>query len=297
MYDNIGLVLEGGGMRGIFTIGVLDAMMDYGVSFPYVVGVSAGACNGCSFITRQRGRARFSNIDMLRRYGRDYLGVRMLLRTGNIFNVKLLYDELPNKLWPFDYNTYFSSPTEYEIVTTNLCTGEAEYFSNHMDEFSTLPPDAAHKLALDIILASSSLPYVSKTVTIHGMPMLDGGIVDSIPIQRAIIKGYKKNVVVLTRNKGYRKPMTHSVGFNLLTSAMYRRYPAFCKALKGRGEVYNAQLSMLDSLEASGDVVILRPENPIMVDRIEHDVRKLETLYDEGYSIGKSFCSSFTGTI
>lgn len=288
-----GLVLEGGGMRGVFTIGVLDAMMDSGMEFPYVVGVSAGACNACSFVTRQRGRARFSNVEMLRQYKSQYLGIRQLLKTGNIFNVKLLYDDLPNRLWPFDYDEFLRGATELDIVTTNLLTGEAEYFPNHWEYFDELDKEESHRLALDIILASSSLPYVSKTVYIKGVPMLDGGIVDSIPVKRAISKGYKKNIVVLTRNKGYRKPEKSSLAFNLLSKVMYRKYPAFCDALRKRGEVYNSQLDMVDALEENGDIIVIRPDKPIVVDRIERNPEKLDALYDEGYAIGKRFCDTF----
>ena len=171
----MGLVLEGGGMRGIFTIGVLDALMDAHIEFPYVIGVSAGACNGCSYITKQRGRARFSNISMLKQYGNEYLGVKMLMKTGNIFNTRLLYDYLPNRIWPFDYNRFFNTKTEFEIVTTNMLTGKAEYLSNHLEDFSRLSNIEAQQLSMDIILASSSLPYVSKNVYVRGVPMLDGG--------------------------------------------------------------------------------------------------------------------------
>lgn len=290
MHEKRALVLEGGGMRGVFTTGVLDAMLDAGMSFPYVVGVSAGACNGCSFVTRQRGRARFSNIEMVRCYGSEYLGVSMLLKTGNIFNVKLLYDDLPNRLWPFDYDTFFSTSTEFDIVTTNLVSGRAEYFSNHLKDYARLPLEESRRLALQVILASSSLPYVSRKVFINGTPMLDGGIVDSIPVKHAMEKGYEKSVVILTRNKGYRKPQKSSRSFDVLSAVMYRKYPAFCKALHERGEVYNSQLDLVDKLEAQGSVYVLRPERPIEVDRIERDVTKLEALYDEGYAIGETFC-------
>ena len=288
-----GLVLEGGGMRGIFTIGVLDAMMDSGMEFHYVVGVSAGAWNAWSFVIRERGRGRFSNVEMLRQYKSQYLGIRQLLKTGNIFNVKLLYDDLPNRLWPFDYDEFLRGATELDIVTTNLLTGEAEYFPNHWEYFDELDKEESHRLALDIILASSSLPYVSKTVYIKGVPMLDGGIVDSIPVKRAISKGYKKNIVVLTRNKGYRKPEKSSLAFNLLSKVMYRKYPAFCDALRKRGEVYNSQLDMVDALEENGDIIVIRPDKPIVVDRIERNPEKLDALYDEGYAIGKRFCDTF----
>lgn len=287
----MGLVLEGGGMRGIFTIGVLDALMDAHIEFPYVIGVSAGACNGCSYITKQRGRARFSNISMLKQYGNEYLGVKMLMKTGNIFNTRLLYDYLPNRIWPFDYNRFFNTKTEFEMVTTNLLTGKAEYLSNHLEDFSRLSHIEAQQLSMDIILASSSLPYVSKNVYVRGVPMLDGGIVDSIPVERAMSKGYKKNFVVLTRNKGYRKEMKPGSLSSKFMSAfdymMYRKYPHFREALQQRSILYNNQLELIEKLEDEGSIVVVRPEKPIEVDRIERNPERLQRLYDEGYSLAQ----------
>lgn len=276
--NHTGLVLEGGGMRGVFTSGVLDAFMKYGVEFPYVVAVSAGACNGMSYVSRQPRRARMSNIDMLEKY--DYIGLRHLLRKGCIFDPDLLYDELPHKLLPFDFDTFFGSPTVYEMVTTNCLTGQAEYLSERHDR----------QRALDIVQASSSLPYVSKMVTVDGVPMLDGGIVDSIPVERAISQGYGRNVVVLTRNKGYRKTgRDHKV-----PPLVYKNYPRLRVALSRRVSVYNRQLAEVERLEAEGKVVCIRPEKPMEVDRIEKDVRKLERLYEEGLALGEQFCRRLT---
>lgn len=292
--EKTGLVLEGGGMRGIFTIGVLDAFLEAGVRFPYVVAVSAGACNACSYVTEQKGRAKYSNVGMVEKYGHNYLGVRMLLKTGNIFNVPLLYDDLPNKIWPFEYDKFFNTEIVCESVVTNLRTGKAEYFSNHESEFYSEDIKVSHKYAMDIILASSSLPYVSHKVYLRDVPMLDGGIVDSIPVERAKSQGYEKNVVVLTRNKGYRKVLKHGLILDGLSSAlrysMYPGYPAFREALSHRGEVYNKQLEMVEKLEEEGKILVIRPENPMQVDRIERNTDKLNALYDEGLSIGRRFC-------
>jgi len=291
--ENTGLVLEGGGMRGIFTIGVLDAFLEAGVRFPYVVGVSAGACNGCSFITEQVGRAKYSNVGMVERYGHEYLGIRMLLKTGNIFNVPLLYDDLPNKLWPFDYDKYCTSPTEFEIVTTNLLSGKAEYISNHIPEWHDTGDKETRKLIMDIILASSSLPYVGHKVIVRGTPMLDGGIVDSIPVARAMEKGFKKNIIIMTRNKGYRKKLKHGLLLDGMSSALryslYSKYPEFRRALSHRGEVYNKQLALVEKLEQEGRALVIRPEHPVEVDRIERNPQRLHALYNEGLSIGRQF--------
>lgn len=283
------LVLEGGGMRGLFTIGVLDAFMENGLRFPYGVGVSAGACNGPSFVTGQKGRARYSNVEMMRQHGHNYLGIRLLLKTGCLFNVPLLYDELPNRIWPFDYDKFFASDTEFECVLTNLNTGKAEYIPQ---SHPYVHGDRKH--TMDMILASSSLPYVSKIVTFDGKPMLDGGIGDSIPVLHAQQKGYAKQVVVLTRNKGYRKPTKRSVLSSIFTSLfhffLYRKYPEFVAALNDRSRYYNEQLELVERMEAEGKILVIRPEQPLQVDRIERNADRLQALYEQGLEIGRRFC-------
>ena len=272
-----GLVLEGGGMRGVFTSGVLDAFMKHNLTFPYVVAVSAGACNGMSYVSHQPRRARISNIDYLERY--KYIGIRHLVTQGCIFDRDLLYDKFPNQYLPFDFDTFFNSEMEFEMVTTNCRTGLPMYLSERHDR----------QRALDIVRASSSLPYVSKIVDVDGEPMLDGGIVDSIPVERAIAKGFPRNVLVLTRNKGYR-----STGRDHKTPRfVYRNYPRLRVALSHRIEAYNAQLDTIDSMEAEGRVLCIRPERPMEVGRIEKDTAKLERLYEEGFMLGERFCSKY----
>lgn len=272
--DKTGLVLEGGGMRGVFTSGVLDAFMVHQLYFPYAVAVSAGACNGMSYFSRQLRRARISNIDFLARY--HYVGLRHLLTQGCIFDRKLLYDAFPNELIPFDFDTYFQHSANFEMVTTNCLTGRAMYLTEDHDR----------QRALDIVMASSSLPYVSKMVTVDGIPMLDGGIVDSIPLRRAQERGYEHNVLILTRNRGYRKKgRDHKI-----PHLIYKNYPRLRVALSRRIEVYNEQLAYVEQLEDAGQVVCIRPERPLEVDRIEKDTNKLEALYEEGYALGDKFC-------
>ena len=271
---NTGLVLEGGGMRGVFTSGVLDAFMKHGLYFDYVVAVSAGACNGMSYISRQQGRARFSNIDMLAKY--DYIGVRHLVTQGCIFDPVLLYDRFPNELVPFDYDTYFKYAHTFEMVTTNCLTGRAMYMTETSDR----------QRALDIVRASSSLPYVSKIVSVDGIPMLDGGIVDSIPVERAMALGHKRNVVIATRNRGYR-----NTGRDYkIPHFIYKNYPRLRVALSHRVEVYNRQLEMIERMEDEGSIVCLRPQREMEVGRIEKHTAQLERLYEEGFCIGEEFC-------
>ena len=269
-----GLVLEGGGMRGVFTSGVLDAFMKHEVYFPYVVAVSAGACNGLSYISRQPRRARYSNIDMLEKYG--YISLKSLLTQGSIFDPNLLYERFPNEIVPFDYDTCFRNPTVFEMVTTNCLTGRPCYLSEKKDP--------ARLTA--IAKASSSLPYVSQITYVDNIPMLDGGIVDSIPVVRAIDKGYSPNVVVLTRNRGFRSTETDFK----VPRLFYKDYPRLRVALSHHVEAYNQQLELIERMEDWGEVVCIRPERPMEVDRICRDTQKLEALYEEGFSLGERFC-------
>lgn len=273
---NTGLVLEGGGMRGVFTSGVLDGFMKYELYFDYVVAVSAGACNGMSYMSHQPRRARISNIDYLARY--DYIGLRHLVTQGCIFDQELLYDKFPNEYIPFDFDTFFNNPATFEMVTTNCLTGRAMYLSERHDR----------QRALNAVKASSSLPYVSKIVYVDGIPMLDGGIVDSIPVDRAVAMGHKKNVVILTRNKGFRNTgHDHKIpGF------VYKKYPRLRVMLSRRIANYNKQLEHIEALEAAGEIECIRPIRPLEVKRIEKDTAKLERLYEEGLALGMDFCKN-----
>ena len=268
-----GLVLEGGGMRGVFTCGVLDSFMDRGIRFPYTIGVSAGACNGLSYMSGQRGRAKYSNIDLLEKY--QYIGLKYLLKKRNIMDFDLLFQEFPEHILPYDYESYFSSPELYEMVTTNCVTGEANYFEEKQDKGRVI----------DIVRASSSLPFVCPIAYVDDVPMLDGGIVDSIPLMRARNEGFTHNVVVLTRNHGYRKEAKDIH----IPSFLYRKYPKMREALSRRCRVYNEQLEMVERMEEAGEITVIRPQKPVMVDRIERDIRKLTDLYEEGYACAAKY--------
>ena len=275
-----GLVLEGGGMRGVFTSGVLDAFMKHELYFPYIVAVSAGACNGLSYMSRQPRRARYSNIDMLQKYG--YISLKSLLTQGSIFDPNILYERFPNEIVPFDFETYRNNPAVYEVVTTNCLTGRAEYFSEKNDR----------QRMTAIVKASSSLPYVSQITYVDGVPMLDGGIVDSIPVVRAIDKGFSPNVLILTRNRGFRS----SEPDVKVPKLFYGEYPRLRVALSRRVEEYNKQLELIERMEDWGEVICIRPERPMEVDRICRDVEKLERLYEEGFQLGERFVDGMMGT-
>ena len=262
-------------MRGVFTSGVLDAFMKHDLHFPYVVAVSAGACNGLSYMSRQPRRARFSNIDMLRKYG--YISLKRLLTQGSIFDPDILYERFPNEIVPFDYDAYRRNPTVYEMVTTNCLTGRAMYLSEKEDA----------KRMTAIAKASSSLPYVAQITYVDGIPMLDGGIVDSIPVVRAIDSGYSPNVVILTRNRGFR---SSEPDFKI-PRLFYGEYPRLRVALSHHVQVYNEQLELIERMEDWGEIICIRPERPMEVDRLCRDVEKLERLYEEGFTLGEKFCA------
>lgn len=268
-----GLVLEGGGMRGVFTSGVLDCFMDHGIRFPYTIGVSAGACNGLSYMSGQRGRAKYSNIDMLDKY--HFIGIKHLITKGNIMDFDLMFHEFPERIIPYDYEAYAKCTEEYEMVTTNCITGQACYYNEKQSP----------KRIIDIVKASSSLPFVCPIAYVDGSPMLDGGIADSIPLLRARELGYTNNVVVLTRNKGYRKddkPLKVPAFF-------YRKYPLLRHAIAARNMMYNRQIALVEELEDKGRLIVVRPSQPITVSRMEKDTAKLLDLYNQGYQAAKAY--------
>lgn len=269
------LVLEGGGLRGVFTCGVLDCFMDHGIRFPFTVGVSAGACNGLSYMSGQRGRAKASNINLMDQH--HYVGLKYLFTQRCIMDFKLLFEDFPERIIPYDYESYFSNPDRFVMVTTNCLTGKAEYFEEK----------SSSKRVMDIVRASSSLPFVSPITYVDGVPMLDGGIADSIPVEYAISQGYNNLVVVLTRNKGYRKKNSKM----RIAKAFYHKYPQLQKALSERNAVYNRTMDMIERMEEEGRLTVIRPIKPIEVGRMEKDTAKLRALYNEGYELAMNWIS------
>lgn len=268
--NRTGLVLEGGGMRGVFTAGVLDSFMERKLWFPYTIGVSAGASNGISYASRQPGRSKFSNIDLLEKY--NYIGLRHLLRGRGYIDLDFVFYTFPERYYPFDFEAYAANPCRFVVVASNCLTGRAEYFEERKD---------ARRL-VDTLRASCSLPVMCPMAHVDGIPMVDGGVCDAIPIRRAEEEGYRKNVIVLTRNKGYRKADKdfHLPGF------IYRKYPALREQLRLRYRHYNEVLDYIDRLEADGRALVIRPEQPLQVSRTCNDPARLTALYDEGYALG-----------
>lgn len=267
----IGLILEGGGMRGMFTAGVIDFFLDKELEFEEVIGVSAGACHACSYISKQKYRARDVFVDYVD--DKRYLSINNLRTTGDLFGSKFIYDDIPNKLNLFDNETFMKSKTKFLVVVTNLKTGEAEYI--HIKDA---------KKDIDAIRASASLPMISNIVKYKGKEYLDGGISDSIPIKKAETDGYEKNVVVLTRNKGYRKRSTKSY---LAMKNRYKKYPKVILKTKNRHTEYNEIIDYIEKKVEEGKVFVIQPEKKLHVARIEKNSSKLKEAYMDGYQTAK----------
>lgn len=264
--NNIGLVLEGGGLRGIYTAGVLDVFLKHQVIFSYCIGVSAGAAYGVSYVSKQIGR----NIEVNKRFTSDhrYLSFRNLIKTGNIFDNQFVYHEIPLKHIPFDFDTFYQSGIRFRIGITNCSTGNIEFRDGE---------NLSRVELMDTLAASASLPLVSKMVKLNGSEYLDGGIADSIPIKQAFADGNTRAVVILTRNEGYRKS---PIKYPWLIKKFYKDYPKLVKAILDRPAIYNQTLNWLDELEKQGKVFIIRPQKPVTVSRIEKNTQKILELYE-----------------
>ncbi len=262
-----GLILEGGAMRGMFTAGVTDVMMEQGIEFDGAVGVSAGAAFGCNYKSRQVGRAlrynkRFCN-------DRRYCGLRSLLLTGNIYNTDFAYREVPLHLDEFDFAAYTANPMEFWLVCTDIETGLPVYHRY----------DGYHDHGFDWIRASASMPMVSRTVEIDGQKLLDGGISDAIPLRFFENCGYNRNVVILTQPADYRKKKTSAMP---LIRLLYRKYPALVSAMETRHRMYNDTLEYITQQEAAGNILVIRPAAPLPVSRVEKNPERLQAAYDIG---------------
>ncbi|MCI6738273.1 MAG: patatin family protein [Intestinibacter sp.] len=261
----VGLVLEGGAMRGMYTAGVLDVFLEKCISVDAVVGVSAGALFGVNYLSRQKGRV----IRYNKRFNSDknYMGLRPLLREGNIVNTKYAYEEVPRKLDPFDDESYKKSGIPFYAVVTDIETGEPEY----IQVYSAFEQ-------MDVLRASGSMPFVSKPVLYNNKMYLDGGISDSIPFQWLSSQGYDKLIVILTRDMEYRKkPMSSS-----LIKLFYKKQPQLSEKLLKRHDVYNKSVELLKQWENEGKVFVIRPSKPIEIGRIETNPDKLQEVYDLG---------------
>lgn len=270
---NIGLVLEGGGMRGLYSAGVLEYFMEKGLYFPYVIGVSAGACMAASYVSRQKGRNKKINIDLVNDH--RYISYRNFIRRRELFGMDFLFDEIPNRIVPFDFETFLTEEAEYVVGTTNCETGEAVYYNkqDHGDDI------------LKIIRASSSLPFIAPIVEYDGNKLLDGGIIDPIPIRKAQQDGFRKNLVIMTKAKGYKKKPSKLAP---VVKFATRRYPKLGELLEKRYILYNETLDYLKLEERKANVYIIQPSKEIPVSRLERNQKRLMDLYELGYNDAKN---------
>lgn len=264
----IGLVLEGGGMRGMYTAAVLDVFLQQGIDVQAVVGVSAGAIHGCNYISKQIGRGVRYNLKYIN--DKRYMSMKSLITSGDLFNKEFCYETLPNELNKLDYETFKERAEQipFYVTCTDVTTGEPRYI-----RCLDLKKD------MDYLRASASLPLVSKIVECDDMKLLDGGTADSIPLDYMRSQGYKKNIIVLTRPEGYVKKPDKSIK---LLSLAYKKYPGYVESCKRRHERYNQCLEEIERLEKAGEVLVIRPTREVKIGRTEKNKDKLKYMYKLG---------------
>lgn len=264
-----GLVLEGGALRTIFSSGACDALLDNDIITDYVVGVSAGIAYGVSYVSKQCGR----NLEIMTKYGTtsDYMSMKHMLNLSNrsYFNREFVYETIPNELVPFDYEAYNSFEGDVEAVVTNMLTGKPRYYKVNGNDKT-----------FKVLQASCAMPLLFPIINLNATPCMDGGISDAIPYQRAFEKGCDKVICILTREREYVKTQEN---MQTLMNIYYSLYPNFCKAMKTKCNRYNETRQKLFELEAQGKVIIICPDSTEGFSRTEHDVRKIEELYQSGY--------------
>jgi len=273
--SKIGLVLEGGGMRGLYTAGVLDTFMDEKINVDGIIGVSAGALFGANYFSNQRGRALRYN----KKYCKDkrYISFNSLVKTGNIVNKDFAYYKITNELDPFDDETFKNTNKDYFVVITNVNNGEAEYVNIKSSTIDNL----------EVLRATSAMPLVSKMVQINDNKYLDGAISDSIPYEKFKELGYEKIIVVLTQHFEYRKKPYSKIA-KFFISFKYRKYPHLKDKIINRYKIYNEKLEKINELQKSEDIYVIRPSKKLAISRLEKDENKLQNVYD----LGKEDCKN-----
>ncbi|MDC7125551.1 MAG: patatin family protein [Spirochaetales bacterium] len=267
-----GLILEGGGMRGAFTSGVLDALLKHEMSFDNVYGVSAGASTGVSFISRQFERNKKVFVEGVDNY--KYFSFKSFIKNKNFLNTELLFDTYPNNLIPFDYEAFKNSPTKFFAVTTDCITGKAAFFEKSSSD--------AKNFIMNILPASNSLPFISPPVKIDNSFHLDGGLSCSIPIEKSLNDGCDKNLIVLTREAGYIKTKSK---LTRLTKSLYKKWPNLCQSIENRPFEYNQETKKCNTEMNKGNAVIIQPKDTFDVGRAESDSTKLRKLYNHGFEL------------
>ncbi|MEH7416680.1 patatin family protein [Neobacillus drentensis] len=273
MISQTGLVLEGGGMRGVYTAGILEYFLEQELFFPYVIGVSAGACNAASYLSKQKGRNKTVTVE----YASDprYISWKNYFKNRQFFGMDFIFDEIPNQHVPYHYDVFYNSPSEFVVGATDCLTGMPVYY-NKQDYGEDL---------LTVLRASSSLPFIAPEIRYQDKILLDGGISDPIPIKKAQRDGFKKNIVILTRNKGYLKKPSK---FHFLVNRKYPNYMGLQQSLRTRYQTYNDTIDYLEKEETDGNVLIIRPSDPLKVGRMERNSKRLEDLYNQGYRDAKA---------
>ena len=264
------VILEGGANRGVFTAGALDFLMEQEYYIPHVIGVSAGACNALDYVSRQIGRTRDCMIvtDEKNRYVNK--NIKTIVEKKALLDMDMVFERYPYEVFPFDFDTYFASPQTCELVVTNCETGRAEYLDDRENK----------ERLLAIGRASSSMPIACPMVEIDGNEYVDGGVADSIPIIRSLKTGHRKNVIILTRNFGYRKK-EGTRGWELYVAA-FRKYPNLVRALVNRAKHYNQVLECIEKWEEEGKIFVIRPSDPLTIGRMEADPKKIKEVYELG---------------
>ncbi len=263
-----GLVLEGGALRGVYTDGVLDALLEENILFPYIIGVSAGVSNAYSYASLQKGR----NWEIIAKYRSDkrYIGARNYLTERSLFGIDFIYDEIPNRLIPFDYQAFYHYPGTVIAGITDAETGQPLYFDQSYAEPS-----------FQVLRATCALPVLFPPISIQGRPAYDGGLADPIPIAKAIEDNNQKNLIVLTREKEYQKqppgPSTKAAA-----RLIEKKYPKIAELMRTRHLAYNRTLEQIKALEQEGNAVVLRPDPLVNVTRLEKDPKRLYALYQAG---------------
>lgn len=262
-----GIVVEGGAMRGIYGAGVLDVLLEHDIKADGLIGVSAGAIFGCSYVSGQRGRSIRYNL----RYCRDprYMSLRSLMRTGDIFAKEFCYRELPEKLDPFDNDAFEASSIRFYVTCTDVVTGKPVY--------RRCPSLRGENI--DWVRASASMPLASRIVELDGLKLLDGGVTDSIPVGAFRKLGYRHNLVILTQPGGYSKKPNRMLP---LIRRAFREYPDFVEAVERRHLVYNRELDEIRRLESEGEVFVIRPSRRIKIHRTEHNPQRIRQMYELG---------------
>jgi len=265
--EKTALILEGGGFRGLFTSGVLDYFLEHQIKFPYVIGVSMGACNGASYISNQHGRNKIVNMDFVN--DKRYMSYRRLFLKGELFGMDFVFRTVPKGIVPYDFEAYEKSSQDFKVVVTDIEKGEPVYLDK--------------PLGMDLMAAlqaSASLPFISKPVEIGGKLCLDGGISDSIPIRKALEDGYDKFVIILTQPRDFVKESTRA---DKLAGVVYRKYPELKRLLSDRHKNYNQARKLIFDLEKEGKALVIEPKEKIPAGRIEKDEAILQASFDMGY--------------